>query len=114
MQKLVEEILSFLFNISFPSCFFRIMLRVWKRLLNCILLEMRILQIIEHLYPSYHPLPLCNPSFHSLSPHSSLKHRSNTSPTYVIVTAFPFYPFPLNLSIEEGSQKIYGYPSLQS
>lgn len=71
MQKLVEEILSFLFNISSPSCFFRIMLRVWKRLLNCILLEMRIHQIIEHLYPSYplrstllsthHPLiPLSN------------------------------------------------------
>lgn len=80
MQKLFKEILSFLFNISFPSCFFRIMLRVWKRLLNCILLEMRIHQIIEHLYPSYHPpplhsfLPLAIPSFISQTPKQYLPY----------------------------------------
>lgn len=81
MQKLVEQILSFLFNISFPSCFFRIMLRAWKRLLNCILLEMRIHQIIEHLYPSYHPpptlqsfFPLAIPSFLSQTPKQYLPY----------------------------------------
>lgn len=83
MQKLVEEVLvlSFLFNISFPSCFFLIMLRVWKRLVNCMLLEMRIHQIIEHLYPSYHPLPhlhsffpLAIPSFLSQTPKQYLPY----------------------------------------